>query len=415
MVASEDEIAVLEEHDAEEFNEPSFTDVPSVLSTLPVALVVEQTARILEEIKRKIIQRKEEEEEQRKLEQQDGSESPTYFALPRPIRTSSEDGIFNSNIGKSFIILNNQFDTVAQTKPVSPSIHATVPRSLSPDSGTDFEPFSASSSISPPFLFTTNISSSERVKPFSSFSHFVPTTSSKQKAASPTTSLNSIYSSVRRSSGVRKSTASLAKSTPSISTELNNENHIMIDHQRPLSFQVLQTNFDFDIKCISTYNDSIHASIEPALENNRYKSLADLSFGSELAQAKTWKPSTVSTTDTAPATSSQFSRLLNNNGLSPFGDPLAIKPIVSAFEYPIFTSPISVIPSELKATCVQPFDDVAKSFNETTERSKNIETQFRKADSSKQKQGDFLSLSLSPPINRRQGAIPVQQGCSLSL
>lgn len=89
----------------------------SSFSSLPVALVVEQTARILEDIKRKIQLQKEEEERQKREREL----SPV----------TAEDSIFNS---KSFIILKN------------------APPSLSPDSGTDYGPFSASSSISPPFL-----------------------------------------------------------------------------------------------------------------------------------------------------------------------------------------------------------------------------------------------------------------------
>lgn len=88
-------------------------------SSLPVALVVEQTAKILEDIKRKIQLQKEEEERQRLERERESELSPV-------------DPIFNT---KSFIILKN------------------APPSLSPDSGTDYGPsFSASSSISPPFL-----------------------------------------------------------------------------------------------------------------------------------------------------------------------------------------------------------------------------------------------------------------------
>lgn len=85
-----------------------------------MALVVEQTARILEDIKRKIQLQKEEEERQRLERERERELSP-----------AGEEAIFNS---KSFIILKN------------------APPSLSPDSGTDYGPYSASSSISPPFL-----------------------------------------------------------------------------------------------------------------------------------------------------------------------------------------------------------------------------------------------------------------------
>lgn len=95
----------------------------SSFSSLPVALVVEQTARILEDIKRKIQLQKEEEERLRIERERERELSPIVTA---------DDSIFNT---KSFIILKN------------------APPSLSPDSGcTDYGPFSASSSISPPFL-----------------------------------------------------------------------------------------------------------------------------------------------------------------------------------------------------------------------------------------------------------------------
>lgn len=412
------------------------SDIPSALST-PVALVVEQTARILEDIKRKIQQQKEEEERQ-KLEQQNRSESPNYFSLSRPIRTPDE-GIFSASTTKSFVILNHRYsDSAALPNNISPLNHTSIPRSLSPDSGTDYEPFSASSSISPPFLSTikrTNNSGStsdfmklshnsddEIFKPLSSFSHFVPSTVSlKLTAISPTTSLSSIYSSARRLSGITMSqatTASLAKSTPSISTDLINETHqkpvsaSTSDHPRPLSFQVLQSNFSFDTKLFDTYHEAL---VDPAESHIRYKSLVDLPVINPPVKS-TWSPLIMST-------SSQFSSLLNNNNRSTFGDPSAIKPIVSALEYPPYKLQTDLTtPPSLKFT-LNAFERHTKSFEESMTRSNTLEKYNKFVEKQKQneltqkqeQQADFLSLSLSPPMNRKNKDMPALKGCTLSL
>lgn len=166
-------------------------EAPSVLSTLPVALVVEQTARILEEIKRKI-QLQKEEEERLKM---------------GPVRAPSDEGIFNPNTTKSFIILPHRYsDSAAPSNTISPLNITSFATSLSPDSGTDYEPFSASSSISPPFLSSTkretnssaydvmklsHNSDDEIFKPLSNYSPFVPLMLPPNlKTFSPTTSLS---------------------------------------------------------------------------------------------------------------------------------------------------------------------------------------------------------------------------------
>lgn len=416
------------------------TDIPSVLSTLPVALVVEQTARILEDIKRKIQQQKDEEERLR-LEQQNRSESPNYFSLSRPIRTPDE-GIFSASTTKSFVILNHRYSSdSAPPNNISPLNHTSIPRSLSPDSGTDYEPFSASSSISPPFLSTikrTNNSGStsdfmklshnsddEIFKPLScsSFSHFIPSTVPlKLTAISPTTSLSSIYSSARRLSGITMSqatTASLAKSTPSISTDLINETHqkpasaSTNDHPRPLSFQVLQSNFSFDTKSFDTYHEAL---VDPTESHIRYKSLVDLPVISPLTKP-TWSTSIIST-------SSQFSSLLNNNNRLTFGDPSAIKPIVSALEYPPYKLPTADLttPPSMKFT-LNAFERHTRSFEESMTRSNTLEKYNKFVEKQKQneltqkqeQQADFLSLSLSPPMNRKNKDMPALKGCTLSL
>lgn len=420
-------------------------EIPSVLSTLPVALVVEQTARILEDIKRKIQQQKDEEERLKLEQQQNRSESPTYFPLSRPIRAPSDEGIFNTSTTKSFIILNHRYsDGSAPPKTISPLNHTSIPRSLSPDSGTDYEPFSASSSISPPFLANitkgtssdymklSHNSDDEIFKPLSSYSPFIPSMAPpKFTTISPTTSLSSIYSSARRLSGITMShatTTSLAKSTPSISTDLINESHQKQPpatahdrHQRPLSFQVLQTNFNFDTKSIDTYHEA-YVSLDPVIGSTRYKSLANLPLTNPLVSTATWTPPTISSV----ATSSQFNGLLNSSNRFTFGDPSAIKPIVSALEYPTFKLPTYSLSFEMKTptgvSSPRVLEKHTKSFDETlTGRSatlekynKFVETQ-KLQDELNQKQQDFLSLSLSPPMNRRHKEMMALKGGSSSL
>lgn len=427
-------------------------EIPSVLSTLPVALVVEQTARILEDIKRKIQQQKEEEERLKLEQQQNRSESPTYFSLSRPIRAPSDEGIFSASTTKSFIILNHRYsDSSAPSKTISPLNHTSIPRSLSPDSGTDYEPFSASSSISPPFLANitkgtssdfmklSHNSDDEIFKPLSSFPSFIPSTvPSKYTKVSPTASLTSIYSSVRRLSGITMShatTASLAKSTPSISTDLINESHQNPapatandhhhHHQRPLSFQVLQTNFTFDTKSIDTYHEA-YTSLDPVGGSTRYKSLANLPLANPLVSTTVWTPPTISTSTLA--SSSQFNGLLNSNNRFTFGNPSAIKPIVSALEYPTFKLPTYSLSAEIRtppgiSSSPNILEKHAKSFDESLTRSATLEkyNQFIEKQklqdelNQKQQQADFLSLSLSPPMNRRHKEMMALKGCGLSL
>jgi hypothetical protein len=445
MVSSEEPV-VYQEGFQEMTTNDAPVEIPSVLSTLPVALVVEQTARILEDIKRKIQQQKEE-EERLKLEQQNRSESPTYFSLSRPVRAPSDEEIFNASTTKSFIVLNHRYsDSSVTTKTISPLNHTSIPRSLSPDSGTDYEPFSASSSISPPFLanFTKGTSSDfmklshnsddEIFKPLSSFSSFVPSTvPPKYTTISPTTSLSSIYSSVRRLSGITMShatTTSLAKSTPSISRDLINESHQNTapatandhyhHHQRPLSFQVLQTNFTFDTTSIDTYHEA-YVSLDP-VGSTRYKSLANLPLANPQVSTNFWTPPIIS--NSSVVASAQFNGLLNSNNRFTFGDPSAIKPIVSALEYPTFKLPTYSLPTEIKTppgiSSPKKIEKHTKSFDETLTRSatlekynKFIETQKLQNElKQKQQQADFLSLSLSPPMNRRNKDI---KGCGLSL
>lgn len=456
MVSSE-EPEVYQEGFNEATTNDAPVDIPSVLSTLPVALVVEQTARILEDIKRKIQQQKEE-EERLKLEQQNRSESPTYFTLSRPIRAPSDEGIFSTSTTKSFIILNHRYsDSSAPSKTISPLNHTSIPRSLSPDSGTDYEPFSASSSISPPFLTSitkgtssdfmklSHNSDDEIFKPLSS--SFVPsmvppkyTTTTR----SPTTSLSSIYSSARRLSGITMShattVASLAKSTPSISTDLINESHQKPapatanehhhhhHHPRPLSFQVLQTNFTFDTKSIDTYHEA-YTSLDPVGGSTRYKSLANLPLANPTVSTTAWTPPTISSSNLA--SSSQFNGLLNSNNRFTFGNPSEIKPIVSALEYPTFKLPTYSLSTEIKTppgiSSPKTLEKHTKSFDETLIKVSSTCTTLERWNKFVEKQklenelnhkkgeADFLSLSLSPPMNRRNKDMMALKGCGLSL
>lgn len=391
MAPSSDEIVTsLEEPD--EYPEPeNETQRPSILSTLPVALVVEQTARILEDIKKKI-----QEEKRQKLEQQIRSESPSpsYSELSRP----------------SFVILNHRHSTSsAILNNISPLNQTSFPRSLSPDSGTDYEPFSASSSISPPFLSKlkrTNAGSTSDVmklshnsdddifKPVSSFSPLIQTTNLAK--ISPTTSLNSIHTPARRLSGVTIShltTTSLAKSTPSISTNLNNESHQKPEQtfssvtQSPYSFQVLQTNFEFDTKYFDTYHDTAKAHDPLAASNDRYRSLANLPNNNLITQL----------TSSSCVASTPFISLLQNHNR--FGNPSAIKPFASSLESP--NNKFKLAGITMSPTATLSFkDNFSKSFDTartySSMRQNILEEQA-------QVKPDFLSLSLSPPMNRKRG------------
>lgn len=438
---------VYQENEGQTTNE---APVPSVLSTLPVALVVEQTARILEDIKRKIQQQKEEEERLRQEQLKQKSESPTYFpiTITRPVLApaaksfSSDEGIFSAT--KSFIVINHHQDNdnwANSSKTISPLNHTSIPRSLSPDSGTEY-PFSASSSISPPFMTSiakgtssdcvklSHNSDDEIFKPISTFSPFVPTATPKYSTISPTTSLTSIYSS-RRLSGTSKqhssTTASLAKSTPSISMDLINEctsvekripaaptedRHHHHHHQRPLSFQVLQSNFNFDTKSINTYHE-VHTSTDPVGSSTRYRSLANLVLANPVISSAT----PIISASTAVAASSQFSGLLNSNNRFSFGDPLAIKPVVSALEYQLPKPSNEVKTKDLPIKLdkqVKALDESYAKLTTLDKYNKYVEKQKLQLElNEKKQQADYLSLSLSPPIGRRNKDLTLKGAASL--
>lgn len=103
---------------------------------------------------------------------------------------------------------------------------------------------------------------------------------------------------------------------------------------------------------------------------------------------------------------------------------MAIKPIVSALEYPPFKIPSSS--SEVASPAIKfaanVFEKHAKSFDETLTRSTTLEKYNKYVEEQKQleltqklQQADFLSLSLSPPMIRKNKDMPALTGCSLSL
>lgn len=421
----------------EGFSEPPSYEAiekPTVLSTLPVALVVEQTARILEDIenvltirKRKIQMQKEEEEEEERLKQQEQTsecDSLTDFSYIKPASLESttsstlEEEIFGSPAPKSFIILNNRHGDSSTQPNLSPTVITSNPRSLSSDSGTDYEPFSASSSISPPFTSTIKQANNDftyDLKTFSDHSDdkifsplnlppFTPSTlplhfSSIPKVTSP---------EIRLAGGIstsQVSTASLAKSTPSISTDLVKELQQRVttsprsEHKRPLSFQVLRTGIHSGLISIDTYQERLISSSD----TSRYKSIPSL-YG---YYPTALTPSLISS---SAAVSSQFTGLLANNK-STFGDPAAIKPIVSAFEYPPykFSMDLPSAPASLFARHIgaekqtQSFDDAALRLTTIEKYEKVLEKQKLHLELShkQQQQADFMSLSLSPPLSRK--------------
>lgn len=438
-------------------------ELPSTFSSLPVALVVEQTARILEDIKKKIQLQREEEERLRNEQEKESSTT-------KIVRESSEERTFSASSTKSFVILNNNRSSFGDT-----TTHVKrIPKSLSPDSGTDYSlPFSASSSISPPFLseknkgntnstdYPSKFSDDEIFKSLTTYSSSYASSSviystPKYTAVSPTSPL----SSKRRFSGISipfTTTTSLAKSTPSISTDLIIEGHrdeSIIDahhhhhqhqHVRPLSFQVLQSDFTFE-----TYH---HPTLLDAATKQRYKSLANLPTSSSASPGDrevvaTSRPSIeISSTAIAAATTSNLNRtaaklagtLLNGNARQTFGDdPWHIRPISSALEYnsafkmPSFPMMSIDTLNSMKVEKTASFEKSTKSFDESLiipridHLSRKIEKLMRpeNSSSSSQKQqrqqqqaqaADYLSLSLSPPLNRRNKNMSMLKGIGLSL
>jgi hypothetical protein len=454
-------------------------EIPSKLSSLPVALVVEQTARILEDIKKKIqLQREEEERLRNEQESQKHQlvDSPTVktssFSLPKQARESSEERTFSASSTKSFVILNNSRfgdasnTSATQTQQKISTTTTAIPRSLSPDSGTEFSlPFSASSSISPPFLsekkgntnsldypsklFSHNVSDDEIFKSLTTYSSSYASSSviystPKYTAVSPTSPL----SSKRRFSGITipfTTTTSLAKSTPSISTDLINEGHEKSStyilttsgddihhhhhhhqqHVRPLSFQVLESDFTFE-----TYHQTSQLD---ATTKTRFKSLANLPTSSSIATSTVaaLRPSIASSTATSNLNrAANLGSLLNGNMRQAFGDdPWHIKPISSALEYsntafkmPNFPMSIDTLNS-MKVEKTASFEKSTKSFDESLiipridHLSRKIEKIMRPENSSSQRQSttDYLSLSLSPPLNRRNKNMLMLKGIGLSL
>ncbi|KAL7013637.1 hypothetical protein ACKWTF_015500 [Chironomus riparius] len=356
---------------------------------------------------------------------------------------------------KSFIILNH-------TKALS----------LSPDSGTDYGPFSASSSISPPFLSSNlkdsyfpperdvigaerEIFAAERdvigadrevletfpserdtflaereaftaereafaverrtenyQRPHSDHCTFKFPSFSLPLSTSPSSSTSSTTPSIsiRRLSGITMtsaSAASLAKSTPSISTDVLNE--------RPLSFTVLPN---------STTNYETYQTVQQPLASPYKPTLSC----SSLASFSSWTPIvTTSATTVSSVIPSTISSMLSSNRHSFGADPSAIKPIVSALEYPQFksvpqysppavpiekvvNSPSASISSLLKREHSDTFSRTLERYNKFVEKQKmQLELQQQ------QQQADFLSLSLSPPMNRRNKEMLALKGSFVCL
>lgn len=380
--------------------EVCLTSTISVSTALPpVSLVVEQTARILEEIKRKIqLQQKEKLEEEELRKKQDVEEE---FELKHIEQTSPRYFTFHTEFKMpptvpppSFIILNHRYSadmTNTALKPISTPMHSSVSllrtTSLSPDSGTDYGLLSASSSLSPPSLppFKSNVisgqhTSEEDLYKLPSLSrnspgslnnyNFIPTKSTVFVANKyPTT----VDGTIRRFSGISAATsASLAKSTPSISTDLFNELPTIAkstilsgppssSQQRPLSFQILP---------ITTTDLSLESAV-----GGHYTEITPI-----------------------PALS------LSSTSL----------------DYPNYKftsySPISLPPPLPTTTNNKVLEHNVRSFDDNMGRMTGMEkyNKFlqRQLGEQQQQPADFLSLSLSPPLNRRCKHMPALRGCS---
>lgn len=192
------------------------------------------------------------------------------------------------------------------------------------------------------------------------------------------------------------SIASLAKSTPSISTDLFNE--------RPLSFTVLPNSTH------DTYQQhSIPLIASPYKPTLSCSSLANF----------TWSPTTTTLTPQQHHPPTISSVLSNNLRQSFGGDPSAIKPIVSGFEYPkvppvqvpSYKIPSPPIKSPMSTSFLSKSDDATlERYNKFVEKQKiQLELQLQ------QQQADFLSLSLSPPMSRRNKEMMALRGSFVSL
>ncbi|KAG5669701.1 hypothetical protein PVAND_017583 [Polypedilum vanderplanki] len=227
----------------------------------------------------------------------------------------------------------------------------------------------------------------------------------------PLTSPTSPFTTVqRRFSGVNVTSIPvqpLAKSTPSICTDFINE--------RPISFTVLP-NLE------NTYQ-SVPQITSP------YKSTLSCS---SLASFSTWNPTTTITQASQVVSSesiipSAISNMISQNKLKQtFGTkPSAIKPIVSALEYPAKKTPSSfpafTVTSILPKSVTSKDKIISENINSNTalERyNKFIEKQKIQIElQQQQQQAEFLSLSmsLSPPMNRRHKDMPILRGSFVSL
>lgn len=385
------------------------TSTTSVSTALPpVSLVVEQTARILEEIKRKILlQQKEklEEEEQRRKQAAEEEEielkqieqtSPRYFTFQTEFKMPP------AVPPPSFIILNHRYSadmTSAALKPIPTPMHSSVSllrtTSLSPDSGTDYGLLSASSSLSPPSLppFKSSVISGQhtseedlyklpslsRNSPGGLYNYsFLPAKSSLFVAGKyPTT----VDGTSRRFSGMSAATsASLAKSTPSISTDLFNE-----------------------IQPISTTTSAIAPLGPPPSSQQRPLSFQIL--------PSTVKPLALTTSEYSyeGAVGAHYAGITSTPALSLSS---------SSLDYPNYKftsySPLSLPPPPPPVTRV--LEHNVRSFDDNMGRMTGMEkyNKFlqRQLGEQQQQPPDFLSLSLSPPLNRRCKHMPALRGCS---
>lgn len=382
------------------------TSTTSVSTALPpVSLVVEQTARILEEIKRKIqLQQKEKQEEEELRRKQEVEEeielkqieqtSPRYFTFHTEFKMPP------AVAPPSFIILNHRYSadmTNTSLKPIPPPMHSSVSllrtTSLSPDSGTDYGLLSASSSLSPPSLppFKSNVVSGQhtseedlyklpslsRNSPGGLYNYnFLPTKSNLFVSKYPTT----VDGTIRRFSGMSAATsASLAKSTPSISTDLFNE------VQPPAIQQPMSVNY------------SAIAPVGPPPSSSQ----RPLSFQI--------LPLAITTSDYA------CEGAVGGTSATP-----ALSLSSSSLDYPNYKftsySPLSLPPPPPPATNNKVLEHSVRSFDDNMGRMTGMEkyNKFlqRQLGEQQQQPADFLSLSLSPPLNRRCKHMPALRGCS---
>jgi hypothetical protein len=214
----------------------------------------------------------------------------------------------------------------------------------------------------------------------------------KQQLSGSLTSTH--FRNSRRFSSITISPATsvtIAKSTPSISSDLINEtNHeldklSLTDTTRPFSFQILDPR--------------------PFDQNNRYKSLAHLPTTCPPVQPSWCSPAPLIPIVCKPKPKPVLTGLLQNGSPLSLADPSTIRPVIS---HNYISPPADALRSEHFSYSPSSIEKQTSAFEDypSTFGIDYIKFHERSVKPLERKpQADFLSLSLSPPINRKHNSI----------